>query len=465
MIKALVVDDEKRVRKGFISLADWQAYDIQIVGEARDGNGALEALGKQDIDLMFVDISMPGMSGFELIEQVRVRHPRTRSVVLTCHHEFDYVQEALRLGAIDYIVKTLLNKSNVNETLQRIVKRFSWERREQAASDEQAGVFRSAAAFVSFRAEAKAEELLQWLAPGRKPARAFDRIWLLPLEERDAGDWLRELPAHLAEEWRAVRIVSAGRPSVKEAEAVIGRHLLSYLFYGQEREANVPVRLEDLQPVAEPSEQALNEAFDEWLELRWLVYGEEFKRLIRRIEEWRPDPERIRAFGRRLVADWAPYFGWEADRGARLEALSNMRSWKEGKSWLADAALGVSQRMAELGFSREVFASLVKSLLFMKSRACASLNQEEAARHAGMSRSYFSQCFKKFAGLPFGDVLRKLRLERAAELLRSSDLQVSVIANRIGFEDEKHFSRVFREHAGVYPTEYRAGRGAGGRDR
>ena len=127
MIRALVVDDEKLVRKGFISVIDWAAFGIVIVGEAADGKTAMEFLAVEEVDLLFTDITMPGMNGFELLKSVHHQFPRMKSVVLTCHHEFDFLQEALRLGAIDYIVKTLLDMENVDDVMNRIVERIQWE--------------------------------------------------------------------------------------------------------------------------------------------------------------------------------------------------------------------------------------------------------------------------------------------------------------------------------------------------
>jgi two-component system response regulator YesN len=75
-----------------------------------------------------------------------------------------------------------------------------------------------------------------------------------------------------------------------------------------------------------------------------------------------------------------------------------------------------------------------------------------------MSRSYFSQCFAKFAGDTFGDILRNIRIEHAKSLLLESDYPVYEIASRAGFEDEKYFSRLFREIVGTSPSEYRLGR-------
>lgn len=60
MINALVVDDEKLVRKGFIAMTDWQAYNIHFIGEAKDGNSALSMLGKHEVDLLLSISACPG---------------------------------------------------------------------------------------------------------------------------------------------------------------------------------------------------------------------------------------------------------------------------------------------------------------------------------------------------------------------------------------------------------------------
>lgn len=517
MIKALVVDDEKRVRRGFIGLADWSAYGISIVGEAKDGDSALALLGEREIDMMFVDIGMPGMSGFELIDRARSRYPHTKAVILTCHHEFDYVQEALRIGAIDYIVKTLLNKSNVDETMQRIVKRFEWERRQTAGPAQRP--FEAAIALAPKGAQpADGQPAPPALGLETRPRRLDGGVWLCHASPRQAEERLRELPAHVADRWQAAWVTAGADEgcSAREAERLIAERLPVWLFYrGDGSRGGCAVSLGELKAAAPgPSAAELTAAFAEWSECRWLLFGEDWRRFAAQIEQWQVEPARLQAWLRALAAEWAPYLGWReraageaasggvsgakggnasgamggnasgcaddavtsATVGASVGAAAGLAGrpaayadpladpeelylWKEWKSWLSAAALLTQRRIAELSMSREVFGSLVRALVYMKQHAGRELNQDEVARRIGMSRSYFSQCFKRFAdGESFGDLLRRLRVAQAQALLGGTDLSIRDIAGRVGFEDDKHFSRLFRDRVGMYPSEYRAAR-------
>jgi len=140
VIKALLVEDEPLVRRGIRSMMPFGQFGMELVGEASSGEEALEALGRGEVDLLFTDISMPGMDGLEFIGIVREKYPHIRCVVLTCHQEFDFLQRALRLGAIDYIVKTQLDDDSVVELLQRVSAQFeqSSEKRDGQASGQEA---------------------------------------------------------------------------------------------------------------------------------------------------------------------------------------------------------------------------------------------------------------------------------------------------------------------------------------
>ncbi len=127
MIQALIVDDECLVRMGLRLVFPWEKYHIEIVGEAASGEKALAFLQTQPVQLVVTDITMPGMSGLDLLRNVRAFDPSIKVVMLTCHQDFDYIQESLRLGAIDYIVKTQLENQDLDEILQRIVKHIEPE--------------------------------------------------------------------------------------------------------------------------------------------------------------------------------------------------------------------------------------------------------------------------------------------------------------------------------------------------
>lgn len=124
MIKVLVVDDDHLVRKGFISMMPWQENSLEVVGEAGNGKKALEFLECHQVDLLITDIAMPFMSGIELMRRVKEQYPDICMVVLTFHQDFELIQEALRLGALDYITKVELEDEQMNEVLLCIVNKM-----------------------------------------------------------------------------------------------------------------------------------------------------------------------------------------------------------------------------------------------------------------------------------------------------------------------------------------------------
>lgn len=119
-MKVLIVDDEKLVRRGLISMMPWEKYGMEVIGEAMNGSKALECMEQDPADLVFTDLMMPVMSGFDLMSELADKYPRTSVAVLTCHEEFALAQQAIRMGAIDYVVKNDLEADLMDEVLERI---------------------------------------------------------------------------------------------------------------------------------------------------------------------------------------------------------------------------------------------------------------------------------------------------------------------------------------------------------
>ncbi|WP_339277992.1 response regulator [Paenibacillus sp. FSL W8-0426] len=135
MINVLIVDDDQLVRKGLMLAMPWDAFEMKVVGEAGNGEKALEFLSENRVDLLITDLAMPVMSGIELIRAARKQYPDLPIAVLTLHQDFEYIQEALRLGAIDYIAKVQLEKERFEEVLGRIHDRIQADRRKRSNDD------------------------------------------------------------------------------------------------------------------------------------------------------------------------------------------------------------------------------------------------------------------------------------------------------------------------------------------
>jgi len=127
MIRVLIVDDDKLALAGLRTMIPWKEHGMEIVGEAANGQKALDFLETTSVDLVMVDLAMPVMDGLTFIRECKKRHPQVRYVVMTFHETFEYVQEALRLGVIDYISKLKLESENYDEVFLRIKDKMEME--------------------------------------------------------------------------------------------------------------------------------------------------------------------------------------------------------------------------------------------------------------------------------------------------------------------------------------------------
>ena len=105
MLKVLVVEDEEMIRRGIVLAVDWAALDCVVVGEAANGEEALEAVERYRPSLIITDLKMPRMDGIEMLRRLRERGNRAFVIILTAYDSFAYAQSALRLGAVDFLLK------------------------------------------------------------------------------------------------------------------------------------------------------------------------------------------------------------------------------------------------------------------------------------------------------------------------------------------------------------------------
>jgi DNA-binding response OmpR family regulator len=113
--RILIVDDEPNVRLMFRT-ALGSSGDGAVIGEAEDGQEALEKLEKTSFDVIVLDLRMPGIDGMETLRRLRGRGNNTPVVVVTAHGEVPHAVEAMKLGAVDFLAKPL-----TPDTLRRVV--------------------------------------------------------------------------------------------------------------------------------------------------------------------------------------------------------------------------------------------------------------------------------------------------------------------------------------------------------
>jgi two-component system, response regulator YesN len=128
--RVFFVEDEVITREGIRDNVDWPANGFEFCGEAADGEMALPLLRTAQPDVLITDIKMPFMDGLQLSKIVRERMPWVKIVILSGHDEFEYAQEAIKLGVTDYLLKPVTVKK-LQTALQKLTVQLDKERKEQ----------------------------------------------------------------------------------------------------------------------------------------------------------------------------------------------------------------------------------------------------------------------------------------------------------------------------------------------
>ena len=123
ILKTLIVDDESLARRGLAHRLR-NIEDIKIVGEARNGREALKLIREMNPDLVFLDIQMPGISGFEVVQQLDVE---TMPVILFLTAYDEYAVRAFEVNALDYILKPI-DEDRLHQVLDKVRANLSQKR-------------------------------------------------------------------------------------------------------------------------------------------------------------------------------------------------------------------------------------------------------------------------------------------------------------------------------------------------
>ena len=103
--KVVIVDDEPIITDGLSTAIDWGSFGCEIVGKAYSGREGLKLIHEVRPDILFTDIRMPFMDGLEMVAALKSEFPGMKIAILTGYRDFDYAQEAIRLGVFRYLVK------------------------------------------------------------------------------------------------------------------------------------------------------------------------------------------------------------------------------------------------------------------------------------------------------------------------------------------------------------------------
>lgn len=121
MYKVMLIDDDVPMLKVLQQMIDWEAHSLQIVGSTYSSAKALLMFEEVQPDIVITDIGLPQKNGIELADCFTRMKPEVRIIFLTCHEDFHYAQQAVKLKVDDYLIKDQLTEEQLEKSLAKSV--------------------------------------------------------------------------------------------------------------------------------------------------------------------------------------------------------------------------------------------------------------------------------------------------------------------------------------------------------
>lgn len=494
MIKTLIVDDDFLVRMFLKQITDWEAAGFRLTEDACNGKEALSIIEREQPGLIITDLSMPVMDGIELIKAVRENTSEQCIVALSCHDEFEYVKEAMKMGADEYLLKNLLDEAVLLKTLesvrhkmeqsarkqhernelQRLAQKGSevilqelaldlskrrYSREEQQALCAAAGIFNS---FHRCAAVMASGEEVEWrlLRPVCEQYCRNKNAVCLGTYENGALLLLdlSEVHSH-AEQWEVVCTFAEGIKScivnyLNTAAAVgvsglnggdggifhsISQALLAYSFriYDYRVFRYPEIIVGDQLP-----EQA--ELMKRTIENRVEINNEQLllmgKSAFDALKKSSVRPEKIR--------EWYSCVMKNATKEREIhETLEKMEA-----AWMAESAC---ERKGTIEESNCGNRAISQAVLYIKNHFHQPISLSQVAAEVHLNATYLSYLFKQETGVNFSEYLTGCRMNKVKQLLVESNGAIKECAAAAGFQDYRNFCKLFKKEIGLRPAEYR----------
>ncbi|MBS4206581.1 response regulator [Bacillus sp. FJAT-50079] len=132
-MKVLIVDDEEDVRASIRLLIPWDKSGVNTILEAHDGNNAIELIKSERPEIIFTDIIMPSKNGMELLSWIQEYHQHSKTIVISGHDDFQYVQHTLKSGGLDYILKPI-DRNEIIKSFENAI--TNWKKDEAKRSND-----------------------------------------------------------------------------------------------------------------------------------------------------------------------------------------------------------------------------------------------------------------------------------------------------------------------------------------
>lgn len=512
MYKVMLVDDDPVVLMQLRQMLNWNKWNCEIVFEATKGEDALAQLERLHPDVIFTDVSMPGITGIDLIDAVHKRDPGIKIVALSAFDNFDYVRNSLTYGAVDYLLKYRINTAVLEEFLAKITRELDSGRirtREKGIGQQTSELFYRILNGTAETNPADREAMhtlgVEWLSGeltlaiggideyyvGDAPSYAFDDVTVKVVIDETIRYYHDYYCAVLDRGIFLILFASRGKTAeelcdvVEQIQTTLDRfcslklsfflsdpipdyravpakkdalysRLMDLYFNGKShflyRWESAPV-LPSVPPRAGNYLEALG---------RQLLCGEEavrefFRDFFRDMELPREQTQLYYAEFISLLLHKMQESGIsEAEllRGSNpYNQYHRLKNPAEICGYLTDVFVTLARLMARKG-KKETGTLAAQAIRFIEEHYPEKLTLPKIARALSVSPSYLSRIFRRETSATLVSYINQVRIREARRRILARKDSLQEIACQVGVENYNYFYLLFKEICGVTPSDY-----------
>ncbi len=474
MNRVLVVEDEKLIRKGIVTMLNRMPVHIGEIIETRNGVEAMEVLQTLKVDLVITDIRMPKMDGIQLVRNVKELPEKPFVLVISGYDDFNYAVEVLRNGVKDYLLKPV-ERDKFYAVIQAVQDEID-SRDEKDLISKRIGSQQLKYMLLNKNIRKDEIEAIEKLFHELIPDNAYYICSVCPdldvtfhnesmvlledvgghnlllVQKNELEQLMNDSTMHrsigISRLHNGLEEMSEGYREACKARQEAYVKCLPFCHYdesGSEYET-IPADFAE-QFVQLFGTQRAEEGLKKFGSIRFkarknVIASEELLDITKSIIQ-------------KLIMTYERIIDFDLDELQKFNEPLRYENadiyYEQMERWIRNKQQLIMEEFDDYRNKEKINMAVH----YIKENYRNELNMAVVSNTISMNYSLFSLNFKQYTGMNFVNYLKKIRIEEAKRLLAETDEKIIDISQMVGYENEKHFMKTFKSISGVSPSEYR----------
>lgn len=477
MFNTIIVDDEEHVRMGLTELVDWETLGFKIAATANSGTQAIDVIIKYNPHVVFIDIRMPGLTGLEVIQEVRKTNKKCHFIILSGYSDFSYAKEAISLDVEAYLLKPLDEeellkvlsplKSKLEEEISRNIRNKEYELFEQETWLKQRldpkGIHYPEIEHVSiyqlavFKSSSQDIEIISLIKSQFQQMQVLRKDGLVVLLFTDRSvKFLKQLLKSVAYQFNVTFSLSN---EVETAETLPGvyrfvKAMLSHSFCFEgidvltlqeiQMERSPYIKINDLYLAVELNNSEKKQEISAQLERYYQATLYSQDRIMGELANLQTSLVRQFRENYEILKD-------VCDQEV-IQQVFEKGSLQQILSYLQDEWDQIHLEIGELFRVNDDGINKIKH--YIEQHYADDINLQKMSEIFSYNITYLGQKFKAETGITITRYIDNIRIEKAKFLLMNNKIKVYEVAKKVGYPHMDSFYKKFKKYEGMSAREY-----------